>query len=285
MNGKTVVITGATSGIGEAAAFALATKGARIVFAARDEAKARELLGRLVHANPDAAHDFVVGELSTLAGMRAAGEALAAKAPRIDVLANNAGAIFDHRQVTADGLEKTFAVNHLAYFVVTHCLVPCLDPSGARVVSTASGAHVMGRLSFDDLQSERKYGSMTAYGTSKLCNILFTRELARRLAGRNVAVNCFHPGGVGTGFGSNNKGLLKTVFGLAKPLLLTPEKGADTLVWLASAPEAEQFSGGYFVRRRLTQPSAGGRDDAAAARLWQVSEALMAKTGAREAVS
>jgi NAD(P)-dependent dehydrogenase (short-subunit alcohol dehydrogenase family) len=139
----------------------------------------------------------------------------------------------------------------------------------------------MGRLDFDDLQSAKKYSAMTAYGTSKLCNILFTRELARRLAGRNVAVNCFHPGGVGTGFGSNTKGFWKTLFGLAKPLMLTPEKGADTLVWLASAPEAEQFSGGYFVRRKLTEPSAAGRDDAAAARLWEVSEVIAATKGAK----
>jgi NAD(P)-dependent dehydrogenase (short-subunit alcohol dehydrogenase family) len=284
MNGKTVVITGATSGIGEAAALALAAKGARIVFVARNEAKARDLLGRLLRANPDAAHDYVVGELSTLAGMRAAGLALAEKAPRIDVLANNAGAIFDHREVTADGLEKTFAVNHMAYFVVTHHLAPCLDPEGSRIVSTSSVAHGFGRLDFDDLQSEGKYGMMSAYGTSKLCNVLFTRELARRLAGRNVAANCFHPGGVGSGFGTNIKGLWKNVLGLVRPLMLTPEKGADTLVWLASAPEAEQFSGGYFVKRRLTQPTAAGRDDGAAARLWAVSEAIMAKSGAKEAV-
>jgi NAD(P)-dependent dehydrogenase (short-subunit alcohol dehydrogenase family) len=284
MNGKTVVITGATSGIGEAAALALAAKGARIVFVARDEAKASDLTGRLVRANPDAAHDHVIGELSTLAGMRAAGEALALKAPRIDVLANNAGAIFDHREVTVDGLEKTFAVNHMAYFVITHHLAPCLDPAGARIVSTSSMAHGFGRLDFDDLQSEKKYSAMGAYGVSKLCNILFTRELARRLAGRNVAVNCFHPGGVNTGFGSNTKGLLKGVFGLIGPLMLTPAKGADTLIWLASAPEAEQFSGGYFVRRKLTEPSAAGRDDAAAAELWAVSEAIMAGVGAKEAV-
>jgi len=278
MNGRTVVITGA------AAALALAAKGARIVFSARDEAKARDLLGRLVRANPDAAHDYVIGELSTLAGMRAAGGALAAKAPRIDVLANNAGAIFDHREVTADGLEKTFAVDHLAYFVLTHLLAPCLDPAAARIVSTASGAHLWGRLDFDDLQAEKKYGAMSAYGTAKLCNILFTRELARRLAGRNVAVNCFHPGGVNTGFGDNGKGLLAAAFKLIKPVMLTAEKGADTLVWLASAPEAEQFSGGYFVRRKLTEPSAAARDDAAAARLWEVSESIAATKGAKEAV-
>jgi len=280
MNGKTVVITGATSGIGEAAALALAGKGARIVFAARDAAKARALQDQLTRANPDAAHDHVLGELSTLAGMRAAGEALAAKAPRIDVLVNNAGAIFDHRQVTADGLEMTFAVNHMAYFVITEILRPNLDGADARIVSTASGAHVMGRVNFDDLQLAQKYSAMAAYGTSKLFNILWTRELARRLAGTGVTANCFHPGGVNTGFGSNTKGLLKTIFGLAGPLMLTPAKGADTLVWLASAPEVEGQTGGYWVKRKLTQPSAAGRDDAAAARLWAESARIagMAET-------
>jgi NAD(P)-dependent dehydrogenase (short-subunit alcohol dehydrogenase family) len=274
MNGKSVVITGATSGIGEAAALALAGMGARIVFIARDGAKGRSTLDRLTRANPDAAHDFIEGELSTLAGMKAAAGALAAKAPTIDVLANNAGAIFDHREVTADDLEKTFAVNHMAYFVVTEVLRPQLNPAGARIVSTASGAHHAGRLDLADLQSARGYSAMRAYGTSKLCNILWTRELARRVTGSGVTANCFHPGGVNTGFGSNTKGVLKTVFALLGPVLLTPEKGAETLVWLASAPDVEGKTGGYYAKRRLTQPSAAARDDAAAARLWAESERI-----------
>jgi NAD(P)-dependent dehydrogenase (short-subunit alcohol dehydrogenase family) len=274
MQGKTVVITGATSGIGEAAALALAGKGARIVFIARDPDKGRAMLGRLLRANPDAAHEFVIGELSTLAGMRSAGALIGVKAPRIDVLINNAGAIFDHREVTVDGLEMTFAVNHMAYFVITELLMAHFNIEGARIISTSSGAHAMGRLDFDDLQSEARYGAMTAYGASKMCNILFTRELARRLAASDVTANCFHPGGVATGFGSNTKGLLKTVFGLARPIMLTPEKGADTLVWLACAPEVDHKTGGYYVRRRLTQPSAAARDDAAAARLWAESERI-----------
>jgi NAD(P)-dependent dehydrogenase (short-subunit alcohol dehydrogenase family) len=274
MNGKTVVITGATSGIGEAGAVALAGQGARIVFTARDTAKGRATLDRLTRANPDAAHEVVEAELSTIAGMKAAGAALAARAPRIDVLVNNAGAIFDHRQVTTDGLEMTFAVNHMAYFVITEMLRPSLDPAGGRIVSTASGAHVTGRLDFADLQSARSYSSLRAYGASKLCNILWTRELARRLAGGGITANCLHPGGVNTGFGSNNRGFMKTLFALLGPVMLTPEKGADTLVWLASSPDVEGKSGGYYARRRLTQPSAAGRDDAAAARLWAESEKI-----------
>jgi NAD(P)-dependent dehydrogenase (short-subunit alcohol dehydrogenase family) len=202
--------------------------------------------------------------------MRSAGAELAAKAPRIDVLINNAGAIFDHRQVTADGLEMTFAVDHMAYFVITELLRPQLA-ADARIVSTASGAHAWGRLDFDDLQSARSYSAMRAYGTAKLCNILWTRELARRLEGGGVTANCVHPGGVATGFGSNTRGFLTSLFSLARPLMLTPAQGADTLIWLASAPDVAGRTGGYWTRRRLTQPSAAGRDDAAAARLWTES--------------
>ena len=282
MNGKTVVITGATSGIGEAAALALAAMGARIVFTARDQAKARTLMDQLIRANPDAAHDFVLADLSTLDGMRGAGAALKVKATHIDVLANNAGAIFEKREETADGLEKTFAVNHMAYFVITEILRSNLDPDGGRIVSTASGAHVAARPDYDNLQMAGRYSSMTAYGNSKLYNILWTHELARQLRGTRVTANCYHPGGVATGFGSNNKGLLKTIFRLAGPLMISPEKGADTLVWLASSSEAAGRSGGYYVRRRLTMPSAAGRDEAAGHRLWAESERIagLAEAGA-----
>jgi NAD(P)-dependent dehydrogenase (short-subunit alcohol dehydrogenase family) len=273
MHGKAVVITGATSGIGEVAAEALARQGARVVFVARDPAKARAMLDRLIRANPDAAHDWVEADLSTIAAMKAAGKAVARKVSRIDVLINNAGAIFMRREVTADGLEKTFAVNHMAYFVVTAQLRSRLAPD-ARIVSTASVAHAYGNLDFDDLQSERGYSGMGAYARSKLCNILWTRELARRLAGGEITANCVHPGGVRTGFGGNNRGLMKTLFGLARPFMLSPEQGADTLIYLASSPDVAGQTGGYWVRRRPTQPSAAARDPAAAERLWQVSAGL-----------
>lgn len=270
MQGKTVVVTGATSGIGQVAAETLARQGARIVFTARDVGKAETMMQRLARANPQAGHAFVLADLTTLAAMKAAGAALAARAPRIDVLVNNAGAIFDHREVTVDGLEKTFAVNHMAYFVVTELVRPNLGPR-ARIVSTASDAHKYGRLDFGDLQSERRYTSVDAYGRSKLCNILWTCALSRRLADTGVTVNCFHPGGVNTGFADNTRGLLRTLMGLAKPFMLSPEKGADTLVWLATAREIEGRTGGYWVKRKLTQPSAAARDPNAVAHLWAES--------------
>jgi NAD(P)-dependent dehydrogenase (short-subunit alcohol dehydrogenase family) len=273
MHGKTVVITGATSGIGQVAAETLARQGARVVFVARDAARARAMLDRLIRANPDAAHDWIQADLSAVAAMKAAAKALARKLTRIDVLINNAGAIFERREVTADGLEKTFAVNHMAYFVVTEGLRSRLAPD-ARIISTASTAHNYGALDFDDLQSTRRYTGWGAYGRSKLCNILWTRELARRLANTEVTANCVHPGGVRTGFAENNSGLVKTLFGLARPFMLTPEQGADTLIYLASSSDVAGQTGGYWSRRRLTQPSAAARDPAAALRLWEVSARL-----------
>jgi NAD(P)-dependent dehydrogenase (short-subunit alcohol dehydrogenase family) len=273
MHGKTVVITGATSGIGQVAAETLARLGARVVFVARDEAKGQATLDQLIRANPDAAHDWVRADLSTMAAMMAAAEALASKASRIDVLINNAGAFFQRREVTSDGLEKTFALNHMAYFVITGTLRPRLAPD-ARIVSTASIAHSRAVLDFDDLQGARRYSGIGAYGRSKLCNILWTRELARRLRATEITANCLHPGGVRTGFGADTSGVLKTVFGLVRPFMLTPEQGADTLIYLASSPDVAGQTGGYWASRRLAQPSPAARDPAAALRLWEVSARL-----------
>jgi len=278
LSGKTVVITGATSGIGASAAEALAAQGARVIFTARDTAKAAATLSGLTRANPGAAHDFVIADLTTLAHMKTAAEALAAKAGTVDVLINNAGAIFSRRQLTPDGLEMTFAVNHMAYFVITEILRPHLAP-GARIVSTASVAHQSARLDFEDLTLEKVSPglfAMVAYGNSKLCNILWTRELAKRLAGTGITANCVHPGGVNTGFGDNLSGLLKGVFGFAKRFMLTPAQGADTLIWLASSPEVAGQTGGYWSKRKRLTPSAAARDDAAARRLWELSAGLIA---------
>ena len=274
MRGKTVVITGATSGIGEVAARTLAAQGARVVFVARNQARGSATLDHLRGLDPSAGHDWVLGDLSTLSVIKAVAAELAAKAPRIDVLVNNAGAIFDRREITSDGLEKTFAVDHMAYFVLTEILRPNLVPGEARIVSTASVAHQFGRLDFDDLQSARKYSAFRAYGTAKLCNVLWTRELARRLDGTGVTANCLHPGGVGTGFGANTRGVLKSLMSLAKPLMLTSAQGADTLIWLATSPDVAGKTGGYWTKRRLAEPSRAGRDDAAAARLWSESALL-----------
>ncbi len=273
LTGKTAVVTGATSGIGEATALGLARMGARVVITARDAAKGEAMLKRLRIANPNAEPAVVLGDLSVIAGMKQVGEGLAGVAPRIDILVNNAGAYFGTREVTADGLERTFATNHLSYFVITELLRPNLAPD-ARIVSTASGAHRLGRLDFDDLQSAKAFSAMGAYGLSKLLNILWTAALARRLQGTGVTANCVHPGGVRTGFGADTRGPTANLFKLLRPFFLTPEQGADTLIWLASAPEVAGETGGYWTKRKRVEPSAAARNDAAGERLWAESVRL-----------
>jgi NAD(P)-dependent dehydrogenase (short-subunit alcohol dehydrogenase family) len=273
MKGKTVVITGATSGIGEVAALALARMGARIVFVARSESRGEAMLARLVKAGPQE-HTFAVADLSRLAGMQDAAARIAAAAPGIDVLVNNAGAMFGERDVTADGLERTFALNHMAYFVVTGALLTHIKPGG-RIVSTASDAHYAARLDFDDLQfALRPYKGFRVYGTSKLMNILFTRELARRQPG--VTAVCLHPGFVDTRFASHTGGMLGTSFAVLKRLAaITPEKGARTIVHLASAPDVDGKSGTYWYKCKPITPSAAARSDSDARRLWEMSERIV----------
>lgn len=270
MNGKTVVITGATSGIGEVAADRLAAKGARIVFVARDKARGEETLKHLGAIAPGRAHRAFYGDLSSIAEMKRVGAEIAAAEETIDVLINNAGAAFTTRQLTPDGLEKTFALNHLSYFVLTHLLRPRMG-AGGRIVSTASDAHRGARLDFDDLQSAKRFSGFAVYGRSKLCNILFTRELARRLAGTGITANCLHPGFVATRFGAENGGLFAFVLGLAKNFALSPEQGAETILYLATAPEVENVSGRYFHKSKAETPSKAAQSDADAKRLWEIS--------------
>ncbi len=245
MKDKTVVVTGGTSGIGEVAAIELAGQGARIILIARDPERVEATLAKL----PGRGHEARIADLSRLSEMkRAAGEI----AGGVDVLVNNAGALFNSRQVTEDGLEKTFAVNHMAYFVVTNLLLPRMKP-GARIVSTASDAHRMARLDLDDLQSEKRFFGFSVYGRSKLMNILFTRELARRTEATGITANCLHPGFVATRFGDSSGGIvMKSLVKIAKPLgAISPQEGAKTIVYLASSPEVEGKSGGYYHKCRL----------------------------------
>jgi NAD(P)-dependent dehydrogenase (short-subunit alcohol dehydrogenase family) len=277
MRGDVVVITGGTSGIGEIAAEALAARGARIVLIARDEARANQTLEKLRAAGPGVSHGLYLANLASIAETRRVGAQIAAAEPRINALINNAGALFSHWHASPEGLEMTFAVNHMAYFVLTEALRERLIATpGARVVSTASTAHKAGRLDLDDLQSTKGYAGFRAYGTSKLCNILFTRELARRLAGTGVTANCLHPGFVATRFGDQSGGLTQALIPLAKLFAVTPQQGADTIIYLAYAPEAAGVTGEYFYKRKVVTPSAAARDDDLAARLWAASEAIAA---------
>jgi NAD(P)-dependent dehydrogenase (short-subunit alcohol dehydrogenase family) len=275
MKGKTIVATGATSGIGEVAVLALAGLGARVVFVARDEARAQATLRKLEAKAPGLGHRMHLADLSSMGATRKVGAAIAESEPRIDVLINNAGAMFADRRLTPEGLELTFALNHMAYFVLTEALRERLIASApARIVSTASNAHQGASLDFSDLQSAKGYDGFRVYGRSKLANILFTRELARRLAGTGVTANCLHPGFVATRFGHSAGGWTARIVPFLQAFALSPEKGADTIIYLASSPEVANTTGAYFVKRKITAPSQAAQDDAAAKRLWEASAAL-----------
>lgn len=266
MTTNIVWITGATSGIGEVTAMHLAEQGARIVFVARDAKRAEATRARL----PGGGHAYHLADLSTLTEMKRVSAAIAAAEPRIDVLMNNAGALFASRKLTADGLERTFAVNHMSYFVLTTLLLPRLAPGG-RIVNTASAAHWGAKLDFDDLQSTRGFSAYGVYQRSKLCNILFTRALAKRLT-HGVTANCFHPGFVATRFGDSAGGATAAAFKVAKLTAISPEDGAKTMLHLATTPDVA--NGAYYNRCKIETPSREAQDNAAAERLWDISAAI-----------
>ncbi|MBV9905704.1 MAG: SDR family NAD(P)-dependent oxidoreductase [Alphaproteobacteria bacterium] len=278
MQNKVVVITGGTSGIGEVSAIRLAEQGARIVLIARDRQRTAATLVKLHTANAAANHIAHYADLSGIADMKRVAAEVAVAEPKIDVLINNAGAVFLSKQMSADGLEMTFATNHMAYYVITNILLPNLQATpGARVVSTASDAHKSAKLDLDDLQfAKRPFASFTAYGNSKLCNILFTRELARRLGTGGPTANCLHPGFVGTRFGSNNATnvFLRVLQRTIMTFGISPEEGAKTIIHLASSPDVATISGKYFYKCKLDEPTAAAQSDRDAERLWTISREL-----------
>jgi NAD(P)-dependent dehydrogenase (short-subunit alcohol dehydrogenase family) len=282
MNGKVCVVTGATSGIGKAAAAALARQGAQVVLVGRDRGRAEATAAEMGAAST-VPPKVEIADLTSMDQVRALAGRLASL-ERIDVLINNAGLVFGERRVTQDGFEHVFAVNHLAPFLLTNLLLPKLTGSAlARVVTVTSDAHSAASLDLDDPSLEHGWNSWRSYANSKLANILFTRELARRLDGTGVTANCAHPGVVRTGFGRESSPLLRFGLTLARPFLLSPERGADTIVYLASSPDVAGETGGYYVKRQRREPSAAARDDAAARKLWDISEKLTGLTPAQPA--
>jgi len=275
MKGKVVVITGGTSGIGAVAAIALARMGARIILVARDESRAEATLARLRDSAPGVAHCAYFADLLRLDEMKRVAAEIGDHEARVDVLINNAGALFASRRLTEDGLERTFALNHMAYFVMTARLRERLSASApARIINTASDAHQEATLDFDDLQSAKSFGARKAYGQSKLCNILFTRELARRLHGTGVTANCLHPGFVATRFGDQSGGLISPLIRLAKFFAISPAEGAETMVYLAASPDVAEVTGQYFYKSMPTLSSSPAQDDRSALMLWERSAAL-----------
>jgi retinol dehydrogenase-12 len=275
MQGRVCIVTGASSGIGRATAFALARRGATVALVCRNHERAEETRATIRRATGNNAVDFVLADLSSQAEIRRLIQDLLTRYPQIHVLVNNAGIVNLKRSTTVDGIETVLAVNHLAYFLLTHLLLERMSASGpARIINVASNAHTWGQLDFNDLQNEHSYRAMQVYGQSKLCNILFTRELARRVAGTGVTSNCLHPGTVATGLGWNN-GWWAVLIAKALGLFFrTPEQGADTVVYLVTSPEVEGINGKYFYNRREIQPSRAAQEDEAARRLWQISVEL-----------
>jgi len=274
MNGKTVVVTGASSGIGLETTRALAEMGAHVFMVVRNRAKAEAAIAEIKSTVPGAALELVIADLYSLAEVRRAGAELRERAPHVDVLVNNAGLIHDTRELTVDGFERTFALNHLAAFLISYELRERLGP-GSRIVTVSSVGHRFARFDWDDLATMKRWkGSSFVYGASKLCNIWFAREASRRLAADKVTSNSLHPGGVASNFGASGSVFMRFGTTLAKPFLLTPAKGARTSIYLASSPEVSDVTGKYFVRCKVATPSGRARDDDSARRLWELSEKL-----------
>lgn len=285
---KVCLVTGATLGIGKVTALALARQGATVVMVGRDPQRTAKVLDELRAQVAEFGSgsgsglsggvgvgwvEALVADFGSQAQIRRLADQFRARYNRLDVLVNNAGGIFPQGR-TADGIETTFAVNHLGYFLLTNLLQDLLVQSApARIVNVSSAAHRQGRIHFDDLNLDRGYTPMKAYTQSKLANLLFTYELARRLHGTGVTVNAVHPGVVGTGFGAQ-LGLIGWFYRVFGRLMLTPEQGADTLIYLATAPEVAGVTGRYFVKRRERRSSNRSYDEAAARGLWEVSAAL-----------
>jgi NAD(P)-dependent dehydrogenase (short-subunit alcohol dehydrogenase family) len=275
MHDKVCVVTGATSGIGLVTAQALARQGATVIVVARNPERGAATVSRIRQETGNSAVEVMVADLSTQAQVRQLASAIQHRFARLDVLINNAGALFDRRQLSQDGIEMTFALNHLAYFLLTNLLLdPLKAADSARIVNVSSEAHRHARLDFSDLQGQHRYTGWRAYSRSKLANILFTYELARRLAGTGIVANALHPGFVATNFGRNNHGIAAAFFRLLQVAAISPEEGAQTIIFLASSPEVKGITGGYFVKQKAVRSSQISYDRAAAERLWQVSAEL-----------
>lgn len=274
MHGKTVVITGASSGIGLETARALAQQGARVVMVVRSEQRGQAAIEEIHKTAPSSSLELVLADLYSLAEVRKAGAELRRRCPRVDVLINNAGLIHPQRELTIDGFERTFALNHLAAFQLTYELRERLAASApSRVVTVSSFGHTFARFDWDDLATMTRWpGEVAVYGASKLCNIWFARESARRFAGTGVTSNALHPGAVASNFGASGSWLFKYGTKLVRPFLLTSAQGARTSVHLASSPTVEGVTGEYFAKCKIAKPSRQARDDASARKLWELSE-------------
>jgi NAD(P)-dependent dehydrogenase (short-subunit alcohol dehydrogenase family) len=273
---KTVLVTGTTNGIGKVTALELARQGYQVLITSRDATKGQQMLPELQAQNDKTVPELFVGDLSSMADVRRIATEVRARHSRLDVLINNAGGLFDRRQLTVDGFEYTFALNHLSYFLLTNLLLPSLKAAGtARVVSVSSSGNNLARMRWDDLQYQAGYSGWLAYGQSKLMNVLFALALARRLQGSGVTSNVLHPGVINTGFGKTTTGLNKIVAWGANLAAISPEQGAQTSLYLATAPAVEGVSGVYSVKQKVARANTVAYDQVAQERLWALSEELL----------
>lgn len=275
---RTVLVTGATNGVGLAAAVALARRGADVVLTGRNEERGRAALAAVHSVHPTGAHEFLQTDFAVMDTVGGAADAFLASGRPLHVLLNNAGVMNARRRITVDGFEEMFAINHLAHYLLTRKLLPRMCESApGRIVHVASNAHdFCNAMRWDDLTLAKGYRAFPAYGHSKLANILFSNELVGRLEGQAITSNALHPGAVATGIGRNNGRLARVMTALGRPFMRTPEKGADTVIWLATeAPD--DLNGGYFINRKMVEPRPWARDPHAARKLWEVSEQLLAR--------
>jgi NAD(P)-dependent dehydrogenase (short-subunit alcohol dehydrogenase family) len=277
MSGIICLVTGATNGIGKATAQALAQMGATVVVVGRNALKTAQLVEEIRAESGNQNVDSLLADLSSQQDVRRLADEFMNKYEHLHVLLNNAGGTFMTRQLSVDGIEMTFALNHLAYFLLTNLLLEQMKASNpARIINVSSDAHSHGKVEFDNLQGERSYSGIGPYGNSKLANILFTIELAHRLEGTGVTVNALHPGLTSTGFGKNNPGIVMKIMGMIIPLIArSPEKGAETSIYLATSPEVQNITGKYFVNSKVTQPAPQAADMAVASKLWDVSAEMV----------
>ena len=274
LKGKIAIVTGANSGMGLATVEALSDKGATVIMLCRSEERGRKAIAKLTETK-ERDLDLILCDLGDYASIRNFTRSVKEKYPRIDILVNNAGFISLDRQETKEGVERQFGINHLGHFLLTTQLLDMMK-SGSRIVNVASGAHKVGKIHFDDINLKRHFNVITAYSQSKLANVLFTRELARRLKKRRITVNCCHPGAVATNIGIDREtGFGKTVTGLLKPFFLTPEEGARTAIYLAVSDEVRNITGGYFYRCRIAESSKRSKSRKLAGRLFELSEKMV----------
>lgn len=273
---KTFLVTGATSGIGRVTAEKIAASGAKVILVARDREKANAAAAEISQRTGNSAISTYIADLSSQRDVRAVAAEISGVHPKIDVLVNNAGSMFTRRKESVDGIEMTWALNHLGYFLLTNLLLPNIKAADkARIINVSSKVHVQGTIDFDDLALSEGYSWMKAYARSKLANVLFTFELANRLLDDGISVNCLHPGVVGTNFGSGNGIFYRTGFAIARPFILSPEKGAETSIYLATSEDVDGITGKYFEKCAPTPGASAANDKELQQRLWQVSEEMV----------